>query len=176
MDRQHRRQPGRTDRVATGRGGTRLSPAPDATELRAYREGYNAAIKANDAFAARFYLDLFPPPDGLIRAEAIVAPLFARLLLRDDVLAALQAQPAADPEIQAACLKLAGTWPEFIPKSTTMSPGPWFAIPGGRKRIASAACAWPGPPAGSNLNMALISIPWAWPSTAPDWWPRRWRP
>ena len=34
------------------------------------------------------------------------------MLLRDDVLAALKAQPAADPEIQAACLKLAGTWPE----------------------------------------------------------------
>ena len=34
------------------------------------------------------------------------------MLLRDDVLAALQAQPAADPAIQAACLKLAGTWPE----------------------------------------------------------------
>ena len=28
------------------------------------------------------------------------------------MLAALQAQPAADPEIQAACLKLAGNWPE----------------------------------------------------------------
>ena len=28
------------------------------------------------------------------------------------MLAALKAQPAADPEIQAACLKLAGTWPE----------------------------------------------------------------
>ncbi len=28
------------------------------------------------------------------------------------MLAALKAQPAADPEIQAVCLKLAGTWPE----------------------------------------------------------------
>jgi tetratricopeptide (TPR) repeat protein len=46
------------------------------------------------------------------RAEAIVDSLFARLLIRDDVLAALEAQPAADPEIQAACLKLAGTWTE----------------------------------------------------------------
>jgi Tfp pilus assembly protein PilF len=46
------------------------------------------------------------------RAEAIVRPLFARLFLRDDVLAALEAQPAADPEIQAACLKLAETWPD----------------------------------------------------------------
>ena len=52
------------------------------------------------------------PSGRSIRAEPIVTPLFARLLLRDDVLAALKAQPAADPEIQAACLKLAGTWPE----------------------------------------------------------------
>jgi hypothetical protein len=81
--------------------------------FRLYREAYDAAMKANDAFAARFYLDLLPSPERvLIRAESIVKPLFARLLLRDDVLAALQAQPAADPEVQAACLKLAGTWPE----------------------------------------------------------------
>jgi hypothetical protein len=81
--------------------------------FRLYREAYDAAMKANDAFAARFYLNLLPPPErALIRAESIVAPLFARLLLRDDVLAALQAQPAADPEVQAACLKVAGTWPE----------------------------------------------------------------
>ena len=53
-----------------------------------------------------------PPERTQLLAEAIVAPLFARLLLRDDVLAALQAHPAANPEIQAACLKLAGTWAE----------------------------------------------------------------
>jgi WD40 repeat protein/serine/threonine protein kinase len=41
------------------------------------------------------------------RAQAILKPLFTRLLLREDVLAALQIQPAADPEIQAACLELA---------------------------------------------------------------------
>jgi uncharacterized protein with WD repeat len=44
------------------------------------------------------------------RAEAIVEPLFARLFLRDDVLATLQAEPTAEPELQAACLKLAETW------------------------------------------------------------------
>ena len=48
------------------------------------------------------------------RAEAIVGPLFARLFFRDDVLAALQAQPAADPEVQAACLELAGAWTESV--------------------------------------------------------------
>jgi hypothetical protein len=81
--------------------------------FRLYREAYDAATKANDSFAARFYLDLFPPAEQIrIRAEPIVKPLFARLFLHDDVLAALQAQPAADPEIQAACLKLAQTWSE----------------------------------------------------------------
>jgi WD40 repeat protein/serine/threonine protein kinase len=54
--------------------------------FRLYREAYDAAIKANDAFAAKFYLNLFPPPE--------------RALIQ------------ADTEIQAACLKLVGTWPE----------------------------------------------------------------
>jgi tetratricopeptide (TPR) repeat protein len=101
-----------------------ISLQPDEEELsdrrllmqlnfRLYREAYDAATKANDAFAARFYLNLVPPAErALVRSELIVAPLFERLLLRDDVLAALQAQPAADPEIQAACLKLAGAWSE----------------------------------------------------------------
>lgn len=81
--------------------------------FRVYREAYDAATKANDAFAARFYLNLFPPAErALIRAEPIVASLFTRLIIRADVLAALQAQPIADPEVQAACLKLAGTWSE----------------------------------------------------------------
>jgi hypothetical protein len=82
-------------------------------DLARYREGYDEAKKIGDEFAARFYLNLLPPPQrALIRAEPIVAPLFARLLIRDDVRVALQAQPAADPEMQAACLKLAETWPE----------------------------------------------------------------
>jgi hypothetical protein len=47
-----------------------------------------------------------------LQAEAIVAPLFTRLHLRDDVLAALAAQPAPDPEIHEACMKAAETWSE----------------------------------------------------------------
>jgi hypothetical protein len=101
-----------------------ISLQPDEEELsyrrvlmqpnfRLYREAYDAATNARDAFAARFYLNLFPPAEQTrIRAEPIVKPLFARLLLRDDVLAALKAQPATDTEIQAACLKLAETWSE----------------------------------------------------------------
>jgi WD40 repeat protein/serine/threonine protein kinase len=57
-----------------------------------YREAYHAAMKANDAFAARFYLNLFPPPE--------------RALIQ------------ADTEIQAACLKLTGTWPESAEQYT----------------------------------------------------------
>jgi hypothetical protein len=41
------------------------------------------------------------------RAEEIVRPLFKELLLRDDVLDALRRRPTADPEIQAACLRIA---------------------------------------------------------------------
>ena len=67
----------------------------------------------HDDFAARFYLNLLPPPDRTLRsAEAIVAPLFARLLLRDEVIAAIEDQPAADQEVQAACLELARNWSE----------------------------------------------------------------
>jgi hypothetical protein len=46
------------------------------------------------------------------RAEEIVEPLFNRLLLSEEVIDALRAQPAADPEVLAACVKLAKTWSE----------------------------------------------------------------
>ncbi|MFO0887666.1 MAG: protein kinase [Isosphaeraceae bacterium] len=48
-------------------------------------------------------------------AEDIVAKLFGRLLLRDDVLAALSTEPAAETEIQDACLELARSWTESAP-------------------------------------------------------------
>jgi WD40 repeat protein/serine/threonine protein kinase len=112
-----------------------------------YREAYDAATKANDEFAARFYLNLFPPPErALIRAETIVTSLFDRLLLRDDVLAALKAQPAADPEIQAASLKLAGIWPESANECNIVA-WPLVSDPGRADtnyqrglRLAQAAC------------------------------------
>ena len=114
-----------------------------------YREGYDQARKAEDQFAARFYLDLLPPPDRMrCRAEAIVAPLFARLLLRDDVAAALKAQPAADPEVQAACLEIAGAWAESVSHleyntvgwSLVREPGQPDAIYERGLRLAKAAC------------------------------------
>jgi hypothetical protein len=80
------------------------------------------------------------------RAEAIVGPLFARLFLRDDVLAALQARPAADHEIQAACLKLAETWTEVVLECNQASwvlvrdPGRPAAIYERGLRLAKGAC------------------------------------
>jgi WD40 repeat protein len=79
-------------------------------------------------------------------AEAIVAPLFARLLLREDVLADLQAHPSADPEIQSACLKLAATRPEPALEcnnagfALVRDPGRPEAIYQRGLRLAKAAC------------------------------------
>ena len=135
-----------------------ISLQPDSVELAdrlmqaqpkswRYREGYEAAKAANDQFAAKFYHDRLSPSDLLrLRAETIVLPLFARLLLRDDVLAALQAQPAAVPELQAACLKLAGSWPESATEcnnvgfSLVREPGQPAAIYQRGLRLATAAC------------------------------------
>ena len=146
---------------------------PDAEELayrllqtrpniQRYREGYEEAIKAKDDFAARFYLDLFPPPErAVIKAEAIVAPLFTRLYLREDVVAALQAQPVRDPEVQATCLKLARTWSEYSDLCNEVG-WVWFA-PGaaGSKLPAQPALAWAAcrqePENGSYLNALGIA-------------------
>jgi tetratricopeptide (TPR) repeat protein len=80
------------------------------------------------------------------QAAARVEALFARLLLRDDVLAELQAQPAADPEIQTACCKLAGTWAEPAESCNNSSwalireRGQTNAIYQRGARLAQAAC------------------------------------
>ena len=51
-------------------------------EFRLYRESYDTAKKSNDAFAARFHLNLFPRPEQIrIQAETILAALFDRLIL-----------------------------------------------------------------------------------------------
>jgi tetratricopeptide (TPR) repeat protein len=76
--------------------------ARDSTCSPAVRSA--ALSMAHDAWAA-----------GIVpRAEAIVGSLFARLLIRDDVLAELRARPAPAPEIQAACLELAGALRESV--------------------------------------------------------------
>jgi eukaryotic-like serine/threonine-protein kinase len=131
---------------------------PDAEELdyrrihttpnvRRYLESYDAAKKAEDHFAARFYLNLLPSPVRTRHlGEAIVAPLFARLLLRDDVLAALKTQPAVDPEVQAACLELARAWNESalecnnVAWSLVRLPGQSDALYHRGLRLARTAC------------------------------------
>ncbi len=84
----------------------RFLTRPDLTH---YREGYDEAKQIGDEFAARFYFGLLSTRS---RAEAIITPLFASLVIRDDVLAALKAQPSHDPAVQAACLELAESWTE----------------------------------------------------------------
>ena len=72
--------------------------------------------------------------------------MFARLFLRDDVLAAIQAQPAAEPEIRAACLELARTWTESGEECNNAGwdlvrePGRPDAIYQRGLRLAKAAC------------------------------------
>jgi tetratricopeptide (TPR) repeat protein len=46
------------------------------------------------------------------QAESLVSSLFARLLLRADVVASVHADPALKPEVRVAALALAETWPE----------------------------------------------------------------
>jgi dipeptidyl aminopeptidase/acylaminoacyl peptidase len=46
------------------------------------------------------------------RADRLVSSLFDRLVLRADVLDSLRADPTLDPELRAAALALAETWPE----------------------------------------------------------------
>ncbi len=116
--------------------------------FRLYREAYDAATKANDEFAARFYLNLFPPPERvLIRAETIVTSLFGRLLLRDDVLAALQAQTGGRPGNPGRLLEAGRQRGPNPPMTATKPVGLWFSEPGqtGRDyqrglRLARAAC------------------------------------
>ena len=132
-----------------------------------YREGYRAATRVNNKFAAQFYLNLVPPSGRLpLLAEVIVAPLFARLLLRDDVLAALKARPVADPEVQAACLKLAEHWSESpeaanyneIAWSLVRDPGQTDAVYRRGLRLAEAACRrWTGWIGGQPDNPVFLT-------------------
>ena len=111
---------GRSIAHAVGNRVELIALDPDADELDyrrsltrpdplRYRREYDEAKKIGDEFAARFYLGLLPTR---ARADVIISPLFASLLIREDVIAALRAQPADDPQVQAACLKMAETWPE----------------------------------------------------------------
>ena len=118
----------------------RFLTRPDPTR---YREGYDEAKKIGDEFAARFYFGLLSTRS---RAEAIIAPLFANLVIRDDVLAALKAQPSHDPAVQAACLELAESWTESamdcvsVGRRLVYPPGQPDAIYQRGIRLLNAAC------------------------------------
>ena len=88
----------------------RLNMRPN---LSRYRQDYEAAKRAGDEFALQFYLKLLPKDEqSRLLAKEILEPLFARLGLCDEVLAAIKAHPANDPNVQAACLEMAATWRE----------------------------------------------------------------
>jgi hypothetical protein len=96
------------------------------------------------------------------RAEEFVYPLFNRLLLHEDVIDALRAQPAADPEVQAACVKLAETWSEWsqicdeAACRLILKPGQPAASYERGLRLARAAC-WQEPGVGIFLSTLGIA-------------------
>src|SRR5262249_10570345 len=56
------------------------------------------------------------------QAESLVSSRFERLLLRADVLDSVRNDPALDPEVRAAALALAETWPE---SASTLNEAAW---------------------------------------------------
>ena len=81
-----------------------------------YSEAYDEAKVVGDEFAAKFYLQLLPAAERSQRlAKEVIGPMFARLGLRDEVLAVLRAHPLAEPSVQKACIEMAETWDEEIP-------------------------------------------------------------
>ena len=132
-------------------------------DLRRYRDGYDSAKEAGDEFAAQFYLDLLPASErARVLSKEIVEPLFGELGLREDVIAALKAQPATDPEIQSASLELAETWPEVPTRLNELA---WLLVwePGRPDddyrrglRLAQAACRL-GPDIGSYFTVQGVA-------------------
>ncbi len=86
----------------------RVSTEADLRDRIARDAALSPAVRAA---ALEMVADLWAPR-ARDRARTIVERLFAVLLLRDDVMAALRARPNDDPAIRAACLDLAGTWAE----------------------------------------------------------------
>jgi WD40 repeat protein/serine/threonine protein kinase len=99
----------------------RLTTESDLRERIASDKSRSAAVRS----AALDILHGFWQARIRDRAEAIVKPLFQRLSIRDAVLDGLRADPAADPEIQAACVKLAETWPET---AVDFNNGGWLLV------------------------------------------------
>jgi tetratricopeptide (TPR) repeat protein len=56
--------------------------------------------------------ELFWETRVLHHAESLVASLFKKPMIREEVMAAIRRDPGLDPEVRAAALQLAKTWPE----------------------------------------------------------------
>ena len=151
------RQPRRTDPVATGCGGAGLSPAPHAAELPAL----SGRLRRGDEGQRRLRGPVLPQPLPAARADATssrgdrrapVCPLAAprrRARRPQGPTGGRSGSPGSLPEAGRNLARIRS-------RSATTSVGLWFASPGSRTRFTSAACAWPRPPAGSSLTMALI--------------------
>src|SRR5262249_48524892 len=72
-----------------------------------YRAGYEAARKSNDAFAARFYLSLLPPPERKILEAEPAAEREIKAGRTENALAHLVTVSAGKPEDTTLALKLA---------------------------------------------------------------------
>ena len=140
---------------------------PHAAELWRYREGYDAAIEGQRRLRGPVLPQPPPAPErtliqGRGDRHAPVRPLAPprrRARRPQGPTGGRSGSPGRLPEAGRNLARIRSS-------SATTSVGLWFATPGSRTRITSAACAWPRPPAGSSPTMAITSIPWAWPSTA----------
>jgi hypothetical protein len=72
-----------------------------------YREGYEAARKSNDDFAARFYLKLLPPPEQKILEAELAAEREIKAGRTENALVHLVTVSAGHPEDTNLALKLA---------------------------------------------------------------------
>jgi len=73
-----------------------------------YRDGYEAALAAKDDFAARFYLNLLPPPEQKILKAQAVADRESAAGRTPDALAHLVIVSAARPDDTSLALRVAG--------------------------------------------------------------------
>ena len=107
IDRPRRRQPRRTDPAATGCGGAGLSPHPHATEPVALSGRLRRGAEGEDDFAARFYLNLLPPPEQTVLEAEAAAEWEIAAGRTQDAIAHLVTVSTANPEDTSLALKLA---------------------------------------------------------------------
>ena len=120
-----------------------------------YREGYEAALAAKDDFAARFYLNLLPPPEQEIRKAQAAADREIATNRTADALVYLAKVSAANPEN-------AYRWPNFGLKLAALKA--WL----GQDKELAATCrrglAWAknttNPETADGVAKACCMLPW----------------